>query len=152
MSLIPQLNNQDNWELLYSQSFSRASTPTGAKVPIPVTFVPIEPDEHLLAIIVGSNSAPDRYYVGGYASFWIQVQLGGIGGQRARVGDSERLQLNAVNLVRSPKLSDTYELRLATPRYFDDVIYEVYEYIGLGEPTIEGKLDAIHDQIIQQAP
>lgn len=149
MTLVPQLNNQDNWFPLYSQSFTRGTGVTGAKIPIPTVEIPIQPDEHLLAITVASSSAPAGYYVGGYASFWIQVQLGQIGGSKARAGDSERLQLNKINLVRSPKLSDVYELHLAFPRYLDDMTIEVYEYIGLGEPTIEGKLDAIYDQIIQ---
>jgi hypothetical protein len=149
VTLTPQLNNQDNWFPLYSQTFTRATSPTGAKIPIPTIRVPIQPDEHLLAITVASATAPDRYYVGGYASFWIQVQLGAVGGSFARAGDSERLQLNEINLVRSPKLSDQYELRVTFPRYLDDMALEVYEYIGLGEPTIEGKLDSIHDQLIQ---
>lgn len=149
MTLVPQLNNADNWFPLYSETFIRGTSPTGAKIPIPTVIVPIQPDEHLLAITVASSSAPDRYYVGGYASFFVQVQLGAPAGNFARVGDSERLQLNKINLVRSPKLSDVYQLHVSFPRYLDNMSLEVYEYIGFGEPTIEGKLDAIYDQLIQ---
>jgi hypothetical protein len=91
---------------------------------------------------------PSGYYLGGYISFWAEIQLGSPSAQRAKIGASLEIQFGVITLVRCPKLSEDYEIRIAVPPYFQDVTYEIHEYTGLGEPTIEGKLDSVYAQVI----
>lgn len=152
MSLLPNLSNAGNWEFLYTTSRARAETTTGAKIPIPVIQVPILIESHLIAIYTDSDSAKGNWVNAGWAAFYVPTGITVGGANDGKIGESIRIFLNERTIITVPKLSESYALELSVPPYFDDVTYSVYQYIGLGEPTIEGKLNAIYDQLLSGQP
>lgn len=148
MSLRPNIANTDNWEFVYDVTAQRASSPTGAKIPIDTLTVPILIESHLIALYSGSDSAKDNWINAGWAAFYAPTGITVGGGNDGKIGESVRLFLGERTIIQVPKLSDSYALKISVPPYFDDVEYSIYQYVGLGEPTLEGKLDAIYDQLL----
>lgn len=149
MSLEPNLTLQGNWDFLWSGNFARGTDAIGRKIPIPEIIVPVLADTDLIAVRCDSNSAPDRWVASGWISGWIPDATYANSPYLSRVGGSQRLYLFSTTQCRFGDFGTPYQLRINAPRYLDDFQIEIYEYIGLGEPSIAGKLNAIHDQILQ---
>lgn len=133
---ILSLNNSANWIDLWSDSYVSGPSVTQAIEPIPPVTVPFLIDSHIVAVYVESLTAKPTWYFGGLLDQQISIGLTVGGGVDANISAKGKLWLDSNTLFILPKLTPEYALRFIVPKWFTQVSFIVWTYVGpVGDST-----------------
>lgn len=143
----PVFSNTNNWEILDSgEKLASNFGSNGQKIPINPFELPVQAQVPTLAVFVETIDSSIRWRYGGHLIARVFTGLT-VGGVSDAIIYRKYLRLNAINLVRIPSLANSYSLSLEVPYWFKSISWIVWEYTGIGEADIEGKLDEIQTLI-----
>ena len=151
MSLQPNFSNSANWQLL-GQLTGNAQlvTVNGVErisVPIGILTFPLIVDNFTLAIATDINYVgSSRWKWGGLAQYIINTGIT-VGGNLDSIVNQKALFIDQITIIRFPKLSNSFALKIRVPDWFRDVTYNIFGYIGEGNPDVESKLDEIYSEV-----
>lgn len=143
----PVFSNANNWELLDSgEKLALNFGSNGQRIPINPFDLPVQAQVPTLAIFVDTIDSSIRWRYGGHliAKVFTGLTVGGISDS---IIYRKYLRLNAINIARIPSLANTYSLGLEVPHWFKSISWSVWEYTGMGNADVEGKIDEIYTLI-----
>ena len=151
MLLQPNFSNSDNWQLLGqltgNAQLVNVNGVDRVSVPIGVLTFPLIVDNFTLAIATDLNYVgSSRWKWGGLAQYIINTGIT-VGGNPDSIVAQKPLFIDQITIIRFPKLSNSYVLKIRVPDWFHDVTYNIYGYSGDGNPDLESKLDTIHTEV-----
>ncbi|MDF5706550.1 MAG: hypothetical protein PUP90_02420 [Nostoc sp. S4] len=139
-----QLGNSSNWESVYTSSVNAVVSADGQSYrPIPTITIPILLDKHIIAVSVTCSTAKPTWYFGGFINQKIAlgILVGGLPDSEAV--QKRKIWLNRITLIIFPKLTETYSLSLDVPKWFQDVSFSVFKYIGTESDTTEDLINQV---------
>jgi hypothetical protein len=140
-----QLQNVNNWEQVHNASYSAApGSLTGYYVPIPAFELPITLERTTLAVRCYNPDALPKWFLG--ARLTQLVPTGLIAGQKIS-GTRLNARINAISLLRFPKISTDYVLRCEIPTWFKELEITIWQYVGTGDEDVEQAIAALSDKI-----
>lgn len=134
---ILNLNNTDNWIDLWTGSYVSGPSITQAVEPIPPVTVPFLLDSHIVAVYVESLTAKPTWNFGGLLDQQISIGLTVGGGVDASLSSKRKLWLDSNTLFILPKLTPEYAIRFIVPKWFTQITFILWVYIGPEGDTTE---------------
>jgi hypothetical protein len=139
-----QLSNTANWFLSYPPTQTVASQPTPGRFnSIPEITIPILFHNHIIAVLIQSETAQPNWHYAGLLNQKLQLglSLGQSNGQpETDAVEARRLYLNKTKLLRFEDLSSTFGLTFLPAKWLGDVRITIWEYTG---PVPENQYEQI---------
>lgn len=148
MTRIIELGNSNNWDLIWSQSYTAFTNNFGRFIPIPEITVPLLFDNHVLAIRIDTEIPEgSNWYFGGF--LYQKFQLGAVvgGGLDASTIAARRLRLGQIQLILLEKLTSTFGINIAVPKWFNDATITLWEYTGVDLDKAEVGIERVEQKI-----
>lgn len=149
MSIKPQFANSTNWDLIDSGTVlaTKVNPAKDYYNPINPINISVQISSPTVAIFTETNNPKSTWSCGGWLSANIVSGLIVGGNSDAEIA-KKWLRLEKINIIRFPSLSNSYSLILFAPSWFESISWVIWEYIGSGHADLEGKLDLIYEEII----
>lgn len=129
---ILELGLEANWELIYNETATAGVAPGGGYFPIMAFDVPVLLSSPIIVVEAQNLDAKPWWYLGARLQ---QVLSVGIAPDRA-VGSFLRVPVNRPRLLRFPRLSADYSLRVEIPPWYSRMKISLFEYVGpIGDST-----------------
>lgn len=140
---IVDLNNPDNWSMVYNQTTVAGRLSTTEYYPIIPFDLPILITSPLLFISVENIDAKPWWYLGCRLQQRISTALspGDVIGRYAKV------PINRPSLFRFPMYAAQYSLRCEIPPWFDRMKIAIWEYSGVVGDSTESLINESTDLI-----
>lgn len=132
MSIVVDIGNSSNWNLIWNQSIVAVSAQyyPDRYYPIPKVTVPILLENHIISVLVTSTTAKETWYYAGILSQKIRTGITVGGNTDVEVQQTRKLYLGKLNLLILPRLATNYSISFDVPSWFEQVEYFVWEYTG----------------------
>lgn len=137
---ILQLNDEGNWQSIYSELKIAEPTANNRYRPIPDFYIPIAPRSSWVAIGTNSPTARSHWWLGCRVQTMIQVPFSPFG---ELSGDQITVPLHSYTLVYFRNLEFLIRLKVSIPWWHRELGIEVYEYTGSYSDSTE---DLIRDR------
>lgn len=126
MAPVLDVNNSNNWELIYNTTLSAniLSVSPPLIVPIGTHNVPVTSDRRTLAVGASTTQGKPTWRLGYYLISSIQIPVIG----RADIS-SDAIFLG-LNLIRLPNVHNEYKFKIRVPRWMRDMQIDIYKYVG----------------------
>jgi hypothetical protein len=135
--------NPDSWDFVWYEQFKAERPTADTYKPIPSVDVPVVFDNHLIAVLATSASAPYSWVTAGWLN---QRVLSGIISRSYPDADllqNKRIILGRVTLLELTKLTPTFAINYVVPHWFVDINLTFWQYT---EEVIPGSaIDALED-------
>jgi hypothetical protein len=133
---MPNLQDANQWQEVYDQMHQATRLSSTSYIPIPPFIVPILLTTHTLMIATDSQEALAHWWLGVRVQMLIDVP-----GSDFSELPTERINIpvNRGLLVRLPKLSNQYRLRVEVPHWHQTMRLTIWEFTGAddGESSLE---------------
>jgi hypothetical protein len=143
-----QLGNSNNWNLLHSGNQTAMILPGGnnSHLPIESISIPISLESTTIAVFIQTEDPKSTWKYGG--SVGANIVTGLIVGGNSNSEIARRAcYLDKINIIYFPSVSNSYSLVLYPPKWFKNIEWIIWEYIGEGNIDPQGKLDEIYNLI-----
>ncbi|MHC5717462.1 MAG: hypothetical protein ACYTX0_36450, partial [Nostoc sp.] len=142
------LSTETNWQLMYSVSIPATITATLAGKNYYARITPILPgvifDKAVLGISLNTAIPAGKQWI--YAGSLYRFASSSLG--EIYIEDPKPLFLDRFNLVISDNLSNNYQLKIHSPKWFISCNLAIYQYDGDNSTIVEQDLDAIKAAVI----
>ena len=145
---MPQFANSNNWDLISNGNITASLVNPNEPYHIPINPISISTliETPTIAIFTETTNPKSTWKCGGWVA--ANIVSGLIVGGNADTEIARRyLQLEKINIVRFPRLSNNFALKLFVPSWFKYFSWTIWEYIGEGFADLEGKLDNLESVI-----
>jgi hypothetical protein len=139
---MPNLQNANQWQEVYDQMHQVTRLSSTSYIPIPPFTVPILLTSHTLMISTDSEEALARWWLGVRVQMLIDVPGSDFGELPT---DRINIPVNRGLLVRFPKLSNQYRLRVEVPEWHQTMRLSIWEFMGLDDS--EASLDLVVENL-----
>ena len=139
MTLIPDLKSLASWEFLGQQTYQTSGWIDDKPIPIGEVALPyaIGPTPALAILAkTASSLRKDNWFWAGTAKLFLETELPGGEGLYNTFLAQQSLFLDKFSLLIAPNLADSFEVKIAIPKWFDSIQFNTWRYIGDGSPDL----------------
>lgn len=149
-NLVLELGNANNWESIFSQTYSAQPVPDKPNTyyPLPEITIPILLDRRILAIHAYSPSAAPHWKFAGYLNQKVQTGLT-VGGMTDSYAQRKKLWLNQINLIILPFIASTYAISFSIPYWILNIQLVAWKYIGSESYSTEDLIEQLRIDVLR---
>jgi hypothetical protein len=140
--------NPDSWDFVWYQRFEADRPTADTYKPIPPIDVPVVFDNHLIAVLATSASAPSTWITAGWLNQRVPSGVISRSYPDADLLQNKRIALGRVVLLELSKITPTFAVNYVVPRWFCDINLTFWKY---REEAIPGSaidaLDKVKDTL-----
>jgi hypothetical protein len=143
------LQNSALWQEVYQISVSAEYTSPAVYKPISPILVPIQLTAHLIATFTECNNAPPHWYSAGFMHKEISIGIFAGNQQNTKYGYSRRVPLRRAQITLWENFGESYKLTFKPHKYFDQMSFYIWQYIGEIPEISTEQFDALRIDILR---
>lgn len=149
MTIVPNFIDGNNWNSLGELSGVVEIVNGNWRYINKLYFSQLLSSTTLLIFSTSRNARPTWNYAGN-ANLTARNTVAAGAGSLYNVVLASRSIYLGFSILRFPEFGlPEYGLEVFVPKWFNIVDYQLWEYVGDGVPSLEGKLDAIYNELVQ---
>lgn len=149
MTISADLQNANNWELVFNITKDAEYTSTATHKAIPEIVVPTYLSSSLIATFAESNNVSPSWYTAGYLTRFISIGLTVGNNQNTKIGISKRVPLREASVIQFDTFNENYKLVFRPYKGLDNVSFTLWKYIGEIVDSTEDQIDLARIDVLR---